>query len=217
VTTDGIDRANRTVSKQFHPDQFINQPAEVRRLAAECFSVLQDAYDAMKDEGMRKEVRARLEAAERGEQYVTDRDRAEADVLYSRGQVIFRKKEYSTAKKKFQSGLSRDPNNWRCAYMLLRSRYHLNELGGEDAAQQIQDLDGPRGLVRADVLFEVAEIFMRDGAKRRAHETYDAVLKLNPEHIGARRRLRIKSMRAAAAGEEAGSGMFSGLFRRKKK
>jgi hypothetical protein len=101
--------------------------------------------------------------------------------------------------------------------MLLRSRYHLKELEGEDAAQQIQDLDGPRGLVRADVLFEVAEIFMRDGAKRRAHETYDAVLKHNPEHIGARRRLRIKSMRSAASGEDSSSGMFSGLFRRKKK
>ena len=217
VTDEGIDRANRNASKRFHPDQFISQSPKVRQLAAECFSVLQDAYDSMKDEGLRGEVRARLEAAERGEQYVTDRDRSEAEVLYSRGQVLFRKKDYATAKMEFQAAQSRDPNNWRCAYMLLRSLYHLSELTGEEVAQQIQDLEGPRGLTRADVLFEVAEIFMRDGAERRAHDLYDAVLKLNPEHIGARRRLRIKNMRAAAAEDESNSGVFSGLFRRKKK
>ena len=217
VNDEGIDRANRMASRQFHPDGFISESRAVQALAADCFSVLQEAYITLKDKALREEVKTRLEATERGEQYVTDRERAEAEMNYSRGQVVFRKKEYTSANKLFERAIALDSNNWRFTYMVLRTRYHLGKSSGDEVAQKILDIDGPRGLTRADVLFEVAEILMRENAENRAHQLYKKVLDLNPEHIGARRWVRIRKMRASAEDEKSASGLFSGLFRRKKK
>ena len=218
ISDEGIDRACREASKKFHPDRFNSASARVQTIAGECFSMVMDAYNALKDEGLREEVKARLEAAERGEVYVTDRDRREAEMLYSRAQVAFRKKDYDTAQQQFDTAAAKDPSNWRYRYMQLRAAWHLKEIGGLEVAQQILDMDGPRGLTRADVIFEAAEIMMREGAAEKAYELYRQVLVLNPEHIGARRRKRLRDMRAAAEDEkQSSSGLFSGLFRRKKK
>ena len=217
ITDEGIDRANRTASRKYHPDQFSAEPEPVRAVAAECFAILQDAYGAMKSATLREEVTARLEAAENGEQYVTDRDSTEAEMLYSKAQLSFRKKDYSVAHHGFDRALRLNPGKWRYAYMARRTGYHTGVLSGAEAAQLILDLDGPRGLTRADVLFEVAEILMKEKEEERAHDLYRQVLQLNPEHIGARRRGRIRKMRKAAADEESNTSLFSGLFRRKKK
>lgn len=217
ISDDGIDRANRTASRKYHPDQFSGEPESVRAVAAECFAILQDAYEAMKSATFREEVSARLEAAENGEQFVTDRDRTEAELLYSKAQLSFRKKDYPTAHDGFDRALRLNPGKWRYAYMARRAGYHSGVLSGAEAAQLILDIDGPRGLTRADVLFEVAEILMKEKEEARAHDLYKQVLQLNSDHIGARRWGRIRKMRDAAAQEEAGSSLFSGLFRRKKK
>jgi curved DNA-binding protein CbpA len=217
ITDEGIDRANRTISRKYHPDQFTGESGEVRKLAVECFGVIQESYNAMRDETLREEVRARLEAAERGEQYITDRDRTEAELAYSRGQVAFRKKDFAEAMVQFDRANQLDPGKWRHAYMGHRTSHHLGNISGAEAARLILALDGPRGLTRADVLFEVAEILMRENDEQQAYDLYEQVLQLNPEHIGARRWVRIRRMRASAAEEEAASSLFSGLFRRKKK
>ncbi|MFT5682464.1 MAG: tetratricopeptide (TPR) repeat protein [Myxococcota bacterium] len=217
ITDEGIDRANRTTSRKYHPDQFSSESDPVRAMAAECFGVLQGAYETMQRTSLRTEVIARLEAAERGEQYVTDRDRSEAELLYTRGQVLFRKKDYAAALESFDHAFRLDSGKWRHAYMARRAGYHAGVLPGSEAAQLILSLDGPRGLTRADVLFEVAEILIREDGEKQAHDLYQQVLQLNPAHIGARRRTRIRKMRASAAEEESSTGLFSGLFRRKKK
>ena len=217
ISDEGIDRANRTASRKYHPDQFSAEPEPVRAIAAECFAILQDAYGAMRSATLREEVSARLEAAENGEQYVTDRDRTEAELLYSKAQLSFRKKDYTAAHDGFDRALRLNPGKWRYAYMARRSGYHTGVLSGAETAQLILDIDGPRGLARADVLFEVAEILMKEKEEARAHELYKQVLQLNPEHIGARRWGRIRKMRKSAADDESNGSLFSGLFRRKKK
>ena len=216
VSDEGIDRANRTVSKRYHPDGFVNQTRPLRKLASECFNIVQNAYNTMKDETLRMEVRARLAAEEKGEQYVADRDRQEAEMVYARAQVLFRKKDYRAAKKAFDHANQLDPVNWRYKYMQIRTDYHLGAVTGNVSVEQILALSGPRGHTMADVTYEAAEILAREKKEGRAFELHKKVLSLNPEHIGARRRVRMRQKRKAED-NKSGSGLFSGLFRRKKK
>ncbi|MFT4978424.1 MAG: tetratricopeptide (TPR) repeat protein [Myxococcota bacterium] len=217
VTDPGIERAVRTISSRFHPDRFASDPPSARTLAERCFAQVMEAGEALASEALREEVKARLDAELRGEQYVTEQERKDAEMAYARGQVAFRRRQFDEAVRDFRLAHSLDPEPWRHRYMLTRSEHSSGARSGVEVAEELLELVGPRGTARADVLFEAGEILLREGLDDRAYDTFSKIVEIYPDHIGARRHLRLRKKRARSPEDEGSSGLLSGLFGRRKR
>ena len=51
------------------------------------------------------------------------------------------------------------------------------------------------GKDRAELLFVTGEILISDGAEKEAFKCFKQAVSINPEHVGARRRIRLREMR----------------------
>lgn len=219
VNDQGIERAARTFSAKFHPDRYGGESPQTRALAARCFAMIMEAKEAMASPAVREEVKARLDAELRGEKYVTDKERKEAEMAYARGQVAFRKRQFDDAVRDYRFAATTDPEPWRFRYMLARAEHACGARDGIAVAEELMELDGPRGTTKADVLFEAGEILLREGDEERAYSTFLKIVEIYPDHIGARRHLRLRERRSQQGGESGGSGggLLSGLFGRRKR
>lgn len=213
-----IEKACRTISAQFHPDRFSGANEQTQGLAQLCFALVMEAGEAMKDEGLRQEVKARLDAEMRGEQYVTDQERKDAELAYARGQVAFRRRQFEQAEREFTEANDLNPEPWRHGYMLLRTLHQTGKKPPEETANALLELVGPRGTMRADVMAEAGEILLGAGLEEQAYATFGKVLEIHPEHVGAQRHMRLRKKRAQAEQKEASSsGLLGGLFSRRKR
>lgn len=217
VTDECIERACHAILAQYHPDRFIGASEQAQALAQRCFSLVIEAKEELRSADLRVEVKARLDAERRGEKYITDQERKAGEMAYARGLVSFRRRRFSLALSAFQKACEFDPESWRHKYMLIRTRYETGDLPGTQAAQSLLELQGPRGSARADVFFDAGEIFMKIGQEGEAYEAFEKVLQNYPEHIGARRHIRLRTKRTQATDEAPASGLLSGLFGRLKR
>ena len=210
-----LGKAQRRMSSKYHPDRFVGQSDEVKALAAECFELVMDAHSRMEDPVLREELKARLEAAERGEKYVTDAERQEAEVAYARGQLTFRRRQWAEALAAYEDALRLNPEPWRYTFMRARAAYHVGQLTAEQVAMALMELEGPRGPQKAEVLFEAAEILLRDGREEQGYDLCGKIVEVYPDHVGARRRLRMRDLRQRKESAPSG-GLLSSLFGRRK-
>ncbi|MEL6344419.1 MAG: J domain-containing protein [Myxococcota bacterium] len=206
---EGLNQALREVSSRYHPDLYSGHAQAVRDIARSCFEQVMTAFNELRDPAVNGELRARLEAEARGEQYVSPESRKQAELAYSRGKIAYRKKDWDAALSAFSVSLNLDPKPWRYTYMREMSAYYAKQKPGTTVAYTLIKLmsaikpqkEDPRlDRERAEVLFDSAELLINEQSEyRTAIRLYNQVLKLNPEHHGAHRRLRLHKIRVAAA------------------
>ena len=214
VSEPKISAAFREVSGRFHPDRFASASAVARDLAAGCFSVVNDAWGSLKSPDDLAEARERLKAAEEGRVFVTEADRQKARVTFARGEILFRNKQWNEALPLLEQAAKMDSTVWRYAFYRVECALNAERMSPKDALAALSVLQPPPGAARADVLATAGELLLREGDEDAAYTRFEEALRENPEHIGARRRMRLRDMRGESAEAKPSGSWWSRLLKR---
>lgn len=213
---DELESAFRKRSAEFHPDRFQGASGLVQKLAAACFARVGDARARFEDTDFLIETRQRLRAAQDGRSFATESEKAEARLIAKRAEVAARKKQWGEAHALWVKAVAVDPTETSYEWQRLVSGWRCGALEGAHVAETLVSLQGLTVSQGAEVYNIVGEIRLREGDEEAAYVAFNKCVELKPDHIDARRRLRLRDMRsgkdepAAASGK--GLGALKGLF-----
>jgi tetratricopeptide (TPR) repeat protein len=226
LTEDGVERLFRRRSVDFHPDRHLNGSAARQALANACFQRVVEARDSFRDPAVRGEAQRRMSALQRGEVYVSPADRRRALMLFAQGDVHFKRRRWADARRAIDEGLRLDPAHWRPKFLLLQCDWREESRPLAQIAKDLEALQVANGAAQAEVFYIAGEIRLADGNEGEATKLFKRAVDAQPEHVAARRRLRLSDLRdgkslpptqpaaTTAAGGEAAS-FLDNLFRRK--
>ena len=196
ATPDGIESAFRKVSALYHPDRYGQEPEAVGRLAADCFAVVGRAREELLEDPAHLElVRLRLQAKEQGKVFLTAGER---EVLRHRGREAERalkRRAWAEAIALSDEVLAQDPESFEARFVNTRARVGSGALGLVEGADQLRALTAPDPRSRAVVLNEAGELLLKAGKEAAAYKCFRQAVEADPEHIEARRQLRLRDMR----------------------
>jgi tetratricopeptide (TPR) repeat protein len=147
---------------------------------------------------------------------VADRDRQNGKLLLRKAEAAQKKGAWTEVAQLAADGLALDPTNWELEALSLQAGWRLGALPGLKAATRLAELGPKRGEIRANLLAEAGEILIKEGRPGEAMAQFQAAVAAFPEHIGARRRLRLHEQRTAPPPAPPPSALDSlkGLFRK---
>lgn len=218
INIETISERYRKLSAKYHPDRFNSLSDAHQTKAQVIFSRIATAYSELEEQDSYDDLKARLDAESRGEKYVTESDTKEGELLYAQAKHAFRRKADEDALQYVTQGLEADPYNWRLIYINLQIQVRMNKIERIEAANQIVHLEGPRSHEKIESLYVAAEYFFHGGDTDQAYSLFRTIVEKSPEHIGARRYLRLKQMRESSTKvEEEKKGFWGGILSRRKK
>ena len=212
VHLDVITQRFRDASSEHHPDRFVTAPPAVRELAASCFAAWGNARDLFEEEAFRDEVRARLIARRDGLVFTSETDRKKAKVAHSLGQYHARRECWEEATAAYEEAVQLDPGAWESNFQLLLTRWRAGVLTPAAAAEAMAALTPTTMQGRAELRFQVGEALLAAGEEAAAYSAFQEAVNAVPGHVGAARRLRLRSMRQDKAAAERKAGL-RGIFK----
>lgn len=190
-----LDSRYRLLSARFHPDRYARDADNVKRVSRDCFAMVSDAYAVLKDDALRDEVRLRLEAREQGRTYSSDSDKRRALLLYTQGDVAFRKRRYDEALPLLEHAYELHPEPWKTVFLLVRTRFETGKQGADECAMELMKIEAPEGRAKAEVLYQLGEMLMVADREKAAFKAFEDAVAQYPDHVDAKRRLRLRRMR----------------------
>jgi len=208
-------RYHRLVTR-YHPDRYRSQSQAVKSLAEGCFTAVSDAFHRLQDPVYSEELRIRIVEKETGKKVVTDKTRATAKVDFAKADALFKQKRYGNAHELANRALEGDPDRWQYHYLAFRAGYRAGAVSIEEAEPGILGLQGMTTIEKADQIYTLGEMFLKDGNEKKAYKLFYQAVSLDEKNVGANRRLRLRDRREKESQKANNSGLFGGLFRGKK-
>jgi len=212
-----IDQRFRNLSKSYHPDRFIGSDKKIIGIVEEIYTLINDTHSLLQDESLREILRLRLDAEQRGEQYVGPEDSQKSELLYAQAQFLFRKRKYEDVKGVLEKAFSLNPYNWRVQTLQARVKAALGEAGKKESAEILLSIKEAKGRDRVELLFNAAELLFAAEEKERAYELFQTVVDVDDSHIDAKRYLQRRAVeKRKEKSPSSKKGFFGGLFSKKK-
>jgi tetratricopeptide (TPR) repeat protein len=208
-------RFHRLVTR-YHPDRYISQAQAVKSLAEGCFTAVSDAFHRLQDPVYAEELRIRIVEKETGKKVVTDKTRATSKVDFAKADALFKQKRYANAYELANRALEGDPDRWQYHYLSFRAGYRSGAVSIEEAEPGILGLQGMTTIEKADQIYTLGEMFLKDGDEKKAYKLFYQAVSLDEKNVGANRRLRLRDRREKESQKATNSGLFGGLFGGKK-
>ena len=197
VTHDSINSVFRRVAGAYHPDQYVEHGAKVKQAAAHVFAVLnQHRDDVLKDDKLLEQEIARLKALGRGEAFVPKAKRDKARVMFRTVQGMENMRRWQDAKTQLLKIVKLDPNTKIYQVVLIHIRHILKETDFKTAVHQLDGLETTDLPSRCEAAYRAGRILRQAGKNGAAMQRFQEVLELNPNHIGAKREVRLLERRA---------------------
>jgi curved DNA-binding protein CbpA len=219
ATEAGLERAFRSLSAKFHPDRMLGEPEAVREAGALCFGLINEARErVLADPEALRELAERLRAAEEGRVYVSARDKLAGEMAYKAAEFALRKKDFVEAWDKASEAARLNPADKRPEWILAQTGFRAGKMTLAEAVEKLGAVGGKDNKLKAECAFQAGELLVSQGKEAQAEKHFQRAVELDAEHIGARRRLRLKEMRERpqAPPESAGSAFsmnaLKGLF-----
>jgi tetratricopeptide (TPR) repeat protein len=213
ATEDGLQRSFRAVSARYHPDRFHGAAPAVAELAARAFSLVGEARDALLVGNRLRDLRERLAAKAEGRVYVSDDDRRRAKVKLTHAEAAARKLAFVEAHTLYGEAHRLDPLDWVAEAGMLRAGWKAGVVDGVAAAARLPELKPATARERGDLLALAGEMLLRAGRAEEAYPLLDKAVQLCPDHIDARRHLRLRDMRSRPEEKVSLLDNLKGLFK----
>jgi tetratricopeptide (TPR) repeat protein len=216
-----VEQRYRDACARYHPDRYLGSNQAVRALAEGCFGRISESYHHLKDPLQFEQARERLVFRETGKRPVNDKTRARARVDFKRAEMRFRQRRYEDAVKVAERAVEGDPARWEYRYLQLRSAWHAGTENTETVVTGIIGLEGMDSISRGEALYVAGEMWLKDGRTKQAYDLFKQAVGVDPENVGARRRIRLKESRKRESAKEssgakkAGKPLFGGVFGRR--
>jgi tetratricopeptide (TPR) repeat protein len=213
MTADGVESAFRKQSATHHPDRFLDASKAAQALARRCFTRLGAAKEELADVDVLLEARQRMRAGEEGRPYASPSEEQQARLIAKRADVAVRKKKWSEAHRLWKEAGEVDPTEVAYNWNALHMGWRAGEIDGAAAEPAMLALKNMKLGQRADLMAVVGEIRLRAGDKDGAYAAFDKAIEMNPDHVDARRRVRLRDMRQSKTDPPKRSGLsLKGLF-----
>ncbi|MEC7946248.1 MAG: hypothetical protein VX265_01695, partial [Myxococcota bacterium] len=213
MTSEGVEAAFRAQSANFHPDIYLTASKPAQALARRCFARLGLAKEALADVDVLLEARQRMRAAEEGRPYASAAEQQRARLIAKRADVAARKKQWGEAHKLWMEAKQVDPTEVSYEWFALKTGWQSGDIEGAQAEAAMLELKSMKMGQRADLMATVGEIRLRAGDENGAYAAFEQAIEINPEHVDARRRMRLRDMRQSKSEPPARSGLsLKGLF-----
>ncbi len=219
ITDDEVTSAYRDISRRFHPDNFFSAPPLIRALSEACFSKVNAAYEALRMPAGIADARRLLDARSNGRQYITARDHQAARVAFRRGELLFRNRDWRGADALLLEAVKMDPTSWPHALASSRCGYLSRRITFEVAVSQIDAIQVPDPVRRAELSVAIGNILKLEGRHAEALRRFKNALESDPENRDAMREVRLHGQRSSRVDTPStasmGSSIISNLLRRK--
>ena len=124
-----------------------------------------------------------------------------------------RKKQWAEAHRLWADARRVDATEVAYHWQWLETGWRSGALEGAAAEEEMLSLKSMKLGQRADLMAVVGEIRLRAGDEAGAYEAFDKAVEMNPDHVDARRRLRLRDMRQAKTDPPKRAGLsLKGLF-----
>jgi len=224
---EAVGRRYREACARYHPDRYLGSNQAVRALAEGCFAQISEAYHLLKDATQFQQAKERLEYRETGKRPVNQKSRARSRVDFKRAEMLFRQHRFADAVTAAQRAEQGDPPRWEYRYLRLRSAWHAGTEQTEDVVTGILEIEGMDSHDRGEAVYIAGEMLLKDGRKKEAYGLFKQAVAIDPENVGARRRIRLELSRKTRESDKAGDSkkkgdtkkagrpLFGGLFKRR--
>ena len=217
LARDVIDKRHREACARYHPDRFRNSSQGVQALAEGCFTAVSEAFHRLIEPEYLEALRIRFVERETGTKVVTEKTRSRARVDFAKGEALFKQKRYADAHRMAVAAVEGDPDKWQYQYLQFRSGFRSGQLSIEQVEPGILGLQGMTTVEKADQLYTLGELLLKDGQDDKAYKMFAQAVSLDGQNVGASRRLRLRDRRQRDVEEKSSSGgLFGGLFQRRK-
>jgi len=212
-----IDARFRELARKFHPDTLARKElSEFVAEAQDVFAKLTEAYNLLKDDAERERYR---KPAESKEDLAEVRRVLEAEVLYQKGIIHFRRKEYGLAEQMFLEARKKNEDGSHLA-MWAWLRF-LNPENDRKAVREEVKIALQKAIQltprEADFYFYLGKVCLDMEQIASARQYFNKAVEINSEHIEAARELRMLERRARHAANPIAhaTGSFLNLFKKK--
>jgi curved DNA-binding protein CbpA/CheY-like chemotaxis protein len=211
LTPETLDKKFREVSQQYHPDRYSNDGKGFRLVADDIFSLVNQAYEALKDPTTLEEAKERLRAKSTGAVFVSRREKNLAKISFAKGEIHFRARRWAEAYDDLSDAVKLDRQTWRYKALQLQAGFWAEKLTAREATEGIDEIVQELGVKAdaaenpneqdqhrhaiADLIFQLGEIWIRAGDEPRAYKLFERAKTANPKHAAALRRLWLKQVR----------------------
>ncbi|MBI2059158.1 MAG: DnaJ domain-containing protein [Nitrospirae bacterium] len=194
---EAVKEAYFAMAGQYHPDRFTGQGDDTRKMAEQVFSHINTAYSTLSDDATRQAYDATVMNAPKGGQEGTDMQSiVNAEIHYSKGMNLLKRKEYGPAVKAFQQAVELNPKE---ADYLAHLGWALfkdgSSPGGKEKAKDFlrKAIDLNPKMDRPYVF--LGSIYKAEGQMEKAEQQFEAAVRCNPDNLDAMREIRMSTVR----------------------
>lgn len=215
VTEEDVVKAFRQISRSYHPDTFFGAPPAVRTLAEQCFSIVNSAYDALREPGALAELKKKREAEKAGAVFANDRDVMSARIAFRKGEVLWRSREFRSADPHLALAAKLDPKTWPYLFLAAQSGYYSKRLTLAKSLEALDALIVTDPVLQGEIQAAAGNMLKMDGRVADALVRYKRALEKDPNNRDALREGRLSAARAPPPPPQSLTSQITGLFKRK--
>lgn len=209
---DAVRRAFFALARRWHPDKLPKELEDLRPIVHKAFSRMAEAHQVLSDPLRRRDYEERLNEAPEEEQEKVAAV-LEAAAAYQRAQILLKKKDLKSALREAEFALETDPEQADhlalCAWIRACAKEgDLSvEIGNLDRA-----LEQEPNNIRA--LWYRGQLLKRSGKSLTAMRDFKNILKIKPNHVEAKRELRVHQMRKRSDQQRSTPGFLGRLLKK---
>lgn len=178
ATQSQIKEAFQRLARECHPDRFPDP--EERARAASRFREINESYNHLKDEELRREYDKSLARQART-------PREEAELYYKNGLLREEIKEYDEALRLFYEAMRLDPE--KALYPAAAARVLTRDPGKARQAAELYEQAIAKDSLAREPYLELGALLARSGLALRARRVYETALKWHPNDPELKSRL----------------------------
>lgn len=207
-----VQRAFFGLARRWHPDKLPEELADLRAIANKAFSRMAEAHQVLTDPVRRQEYDERLNEAPDDEQEKVAAI-LEAASAFQKAEVLMKKKDLRGALQEAEFALETDPEqaDYKALCAWIRACTKETDLA-EEIAHLGEALESDPNNVKA--LWYRGQLLKKSGKSLTAMRDFKNILKIKPNHVEAKRELRVYQMRKRSDQQRTNSGFFGRLLKK---
>ncbi|MFT5585048.1 MAG: tetratricopeptide (TPR) repeat protein [Cognaticolwellia sp.] len=193
LDVDGVSKQYRKVATPFHPDQIGRRPAPYQTAASAVFSAMTEAKEKLtREPGRLKEEKERWECKARGVPFVSRLDRDEARACFKRAQGHEHYRNWQEALTELDQAIALDSGERLYSVMRAFVLTILKQRTVPDAIGDIREVCKDAGIIpRVEGLYRIGRLYKMADRPRDALASFENLLEIVPDHLGAKREVRL--------------------------
>jgi len=193
----GVTTAFRDVGAKYHPDRFASANSELQELASQVFSIINDAFEHLRDPEALAYVNKVLDARSRGEYYVDEISASKAKVFFRKAENALKRRNTKVACELAAKAVEMDPRQLEYRVLLVSTQVFSRASDPEEALVTLSQLEAKTPKEEVMVYFATGRLLKFIDRDADAMKYFRRVLKLEPEHADAKREVWLHDKRSA--------------------